>query len=243
MPRRRVILMAAFGAIVLAAGLTVLGSFVKHEPNFYHQAQLPPGPGRRRIGLECFSKFAQLISKKKDKSPDWGFTVSETELNSFLAEFFPEIGELDGLRKLGISAPSVVLEEGNHLRLAFRYDAGWFSTVISYDLKIWLVQKDPNMIAVEFQSARAGAVPISSQAILQQLCEFGRKQDYKVNLYRHEGNSVAVIQLQPNEIHPTWILTSLQVKDKRLSIHGKTLDHALPPPLPLLKAQPVAREK
>jgi hypothetical protein len=242
MPGRKFILMTAFGVIVLAAGLAVLGSFVKHKPNFYHQTQLPAADARKQIGLACSGKFMQMVLDKNAKKPDWFCDVSEAELNCFMQEVFPEKGESEGLRKLGISSPSVVLEEGNHLRLAFRYDTGWISTIISYDIKIWLVQKDPNVIAVEFQSARAGAVPISSQAILQQLCDFGRKLDYKVNLYRHQGNSVAVIQMMPNEIHPTWILTGLKVKDKKLSIHGKTLDHAVPPP-PVLKAQPVALEK
>jgi hypothetical protein len=231
MPGRKLFLVTTFGAIALATGLTALGSIVKHEPNFYHQTQLAAGEGRKRLALEGLSSFTQMVGDKNAKKADWGSVVSEAQLNSFFAEIFTEKGESEGLRKLGISSPSVVLEQENHLRIAFRYDTGWFSTIISYDLKVWLVQKDPNVIAVEFQSARAGALPISSQAILQQLCEYGRKLDYKVNLFRHEGNSVAVIQLQPNEIHPTWILTALQVKDNKLSIRGKTLEHALPPPL------------
>ncbi len=241
MPRRKLIYWTAFGAILLAIGLTALGSFIKHEPNFYHQTQLSAGEPRKQIAMACSRKFMQMVLDKNAKTADWGCEVSEAELNSFLLEVFPDKGESEGLRKLGISSPSVVLEGENKLRLAFRYDTGWFSTIISYDLKVWLVQKDPNVIAIEFQSARAGALPISSQAILQQLCEVGRKLDYKVNLYRHEGNSVAVVQLQPNEIHPTWILTALQVKDNKLTVHGQTLAHAQAPPL--LKAQPVALEK
>ena len=162
MPRRKLFLVTTLGAIVLAVALTVLGFFVKHEPNFYRQTQLPAGEVKKQIGLECSRKFVQMVLDKNAKKEDWGCEVSEAELNSFLSEVFPDKGESEGLGKLGISAPSVVLEDKNHLRIAFRYDTGWFSTIISYELKIWLVQKDPNVIAVEFQAP--GPAPCRSPA-------------------------------------------------------------------------------
>lgn len=230
MPGRKLLVLCGIAAIGLAGGLAALGAVVKHEPNFYRQTQLPSGEGRKQLALTCFSKFKQMDADVAAKELKWGCDVSEVEMNSFFAEIFAERGESEGLRKLGISSPNVVLDD-SHVRLAFRYGTGWFSTVISYDLKVWLVPKEPNMIAVEFLSARAGALPISSQSILQQLCEVAKKQEYKVSLYRHEGNSVAVIQLRPNENHPSWLLTALQMSPNKLSIRGRTLDHALPPPM------------
>lgn len=226
MPGRKTIVLCGIAGLVLATGITALGAVVKHEPNFYRQTQLPEGSGRKELALKCFSDFSQMVKDKDAKRPKWGCDVTEAQLNSFFSEIFAERGESEGLRKIGISSPSVVLETENQLRLAFRYDSGWFSTVVSYQLKIWLVPKEPNVIAVEFLSARAGALPISSQSILQQLIDVARKQEFKVNLYRHEGNSVAVIQLQPTENHPTWQLTTLQVSPDKLSIRGKTPDHA-----------------
>ena len=230
MPRRKSIILCGVAGLLLAGGIAALGAVVKHEPHFYRQSQLPEGDGRRQRAISAFSDFSQMIKDKDAPTPTWGCDISEIQMNSFFAEIFTERGELEGLRKIGISSPSVVLEK-DHLRIAFRYDAGFISTVISYDLKVWLVPKEPNMIAVEFLSARAGALPISSQSILQQLCDVARKQDYKVSLYRHEGNSVAVVQLQPNENHPTWLLTALQVNPNKLSIRGKTPDHALKAPI------------
>lgn len=233
MPGRKSLILFGIAGIALASGLTALGAVVKHEPNFYRQTQLPDGDGRKQLALKCFSDFSQMVKDKEAKRPQWGCDVSESQLNSFFCEIFAERGEAEGLRRIGISSPSVVLSD-DHVRLAFRYEVGWFSTVISYDLKIWLVPKEANVIAVEILSARAGALPISSQSILQQLVEVARKQEFKVNLYRHDGNSVAVIQLQPGESHPTWMLTALQVSPNKLSIRGKTPDHAqgVPPIMP-----------
>lgn len=231
MPGRKTIAIGGIVGLVLAGGLTALGAVVKHEPSFYHETQLRADEGRKEKAQKCFSDFTQMILNKNAKMANWECHLTQDQMNSFFAEIFNERGESETLRKIGISSPSVVLEDENHLRLAFRYDTGWLSTIVSYRLKIWLVPKEPNVIAVEFLSARAGALPISSQSILQQLCDVARKQDFKVNLYRHEGNSVAVIQLQPNENHPDWLLTGLQVNSNKLSIHGKTPDHALGAPV------------
>jgi hypothetical protein len=99
--------------------------------------------------------------------------------------------------------------------------------VISYDLKVWLVPKEPNVIAVEVLSARAGGLPISSRAILNQLSEYAQNQNFKVTLYRHDSHPVAIIELQQSQ--SPHILTSLRVESEKIAMQGKTLEHALGP--------------
>jgi hypothetical protein len=77
---------------------------------------------------------------------------------------------------------------------------------------------------------------MSSQTILQQLCEMARQRDKKVTLYRHDGNTVAIVQWEPSEHHPWWAFTALQIEPNKFTIRGRTRDHALPPPL--IKAAP-----
>jgi hypothetical protein len=230
MARRKLFVVSGIAIVALAGGLTALGAVVKHEPNFYQVAQSQSSEGRRQLALGCASKFTQMAKDRKAKQEKWGCAVSENELNSFFQEIFSQQGEAENLRKFGISSPTVVLED-SQFRIAFRYDTGWFDTVISYRVKVWLVPKEPNTIAVEFLNARAGGLPITSQALMQQLCEAARKLEYKVTLYRHEGNAVAVVQLFPNETHPWSLLTSLQVKADGLIVQGKTLEHHLLPPV------------
>jgi hypothetical protein len=165
----------------------------------------------------------------KDRQEQWDCNASEAQLNSFFEEIFPTLGEGESLRKLGMGSLVVNLED-DRMRLAFRYGSGFFSTVVSYELKIWLVPKEANTIAVEIVSARAGALPISSQSILQQLSEYGRKQNKKVNLFRHEGHPVAVIGLQADQDpHPKWILTTVEIHPNALMIRGKTPPEHLHP--------------
>ena len=118
----------------LAGGFTALGAVVEHEPSFYLQSQIPPSG--TYVAIQYVPRnFGQMLANRKQET--WGCDISEAELNSFFEEAFDQIGETEGLAT-GISAPSVILEKDS-VRLAFRYGRGMFSTVISYDLKIWLV--------------------------------------------------------------------------------------------------------
>jgi hypothetical protein len=231
-----------FGLLLflVADGVLALTVMVKHEPNFYRQGQLAPSPERKDLADTFLRNFLQMMANIKGSVEDWGCDATEAQLNSFFEEAFVQQGEAESLRKLGICSPRVALD-GEHIRMAFRYGKGWFSTVISYELKIWLVPKEANVVAVQILSARAGAVPISCQSIVHQLTEVAREQNYRVTLYRHEGTPVAVIRLQ-EQANPVHTLSLLQFSTGSLSIRGKTLEHArpiVPGPVPKLAPAPL----
>ncbi len=225
MSKRKLYWLSATTVLLLTGALTALGAAAKHEPSFYRLGQIPASEGRKDLSSQFVRSFGQMLANRKQET--WDCVVTQAEINSFFEEIFDQMGEMEGLRKLGISAPNVTLEE-NRVRLAFRYGSGVFSTVISYELEIWLVPKEPNVVAVKFLSARAGALPISNRSILQKLSEFAQKQNYRVSLYRHEGHSVAVIDLRSDPQHPASILTMLKVEGQKLFLRGKTLENALP---------------
>ncbi|MSQ97446.1 MAG: hypothetical protein EXR98_23230 [Gemmataceae bacterium] len=226
MSKRKMYWSCAVTVLFLAGALTALGAAAKHEPSFYRLGQLPANEGRKELAQLFVTNFGQMLANRKQET--WGCVVTEAEINSFFEEIFDRMGDTEGLRKLGISAPNVTLDD-NRVRLAFRYGSGALSTVISYDLEIWLVPKELNVIAVKFLSARAGALPISNRSILQQLSEFAQKQNYRVSLYRHEGHTVAIVDLRSDPQHSASIMTALKVEGHRLFIQGRTLENALPP--------------
>ncbi|MFO0866816.1 MAG: hypothetical protein U0744_19620 [Gemmataceae bacterium] len=41
----------------------------------------------------------------------------------------------------------------------FRYGSGFWSTVLSYDLKVWVSQKDTNVLVVEVLVGKSGRCP------------------------------------------------------------------------------------
>jgi hypothetical protein len=48
----------------------------------------------------------------------------------------------------------------DRVRLAFRYGAEWWNTVITIDLRLWLVKSEANVVAMELVGY-AGSLPIS----------------------------------------------------------------------------------
>jgi hypothetical protein len=82
---------------------------------------------------------------------------------------------------------------------------------------------------VEVLSARAGGLPISSRAILNQLSEYAQNQNFKFTLYRHDTNPVAIVELQPSQPQSSHILTCLRIQSEKITMQGKTLEHALGP--------------
>jgi hypothetical protein len=212
--------------LLLATGITsALAITVKHEPNFHRQSQVPPGNGRKEKSDEFVRSFGQMIASIRQ--PDWRCLATEDQINSFFAEGLVRLGEADNLSRLGISSPSVTLED-DQVRLAFRYGRGWFSTILSYDLRIWLIPKESNLIAVQILRARAGALPVPAQTILHHLSEFAARQNYKMTLYRYEGTPVAIIRLQEDP-NPTSTLTVLKFSAKGMDVRGTTSELALPP--------------
>ncbi|MBI1830137.1 MAG: hypothetical protein HYR84_01645 [Planctomycetes bacterium] len=239
--------LCGIGVLVLAGLVTTLGVSLKHEPSFYRQCQTPHNEASKELASRFFRNFFEMLANRKFET--WGCEASAAEINCFFHELFDERAEADDLRKVGISAVCVNLEEpptddegnpmpGGHMRLGFRYGTGFFSTIITYDLKIWLVPKEPNVIAIEIQRARAGAVPISKQTILTQLSDLARKQNFNVTQYRHQGNPVAVIDLQGDSHPAKSILTTMRIGANKLTLHGKTLEHGLAP-LEIKDAQPI----
>ncbi len=225
MKRRRVGLLFITAGVFLVATLVAGGTIVKHEPHFYREAQLPPSAARIEAATTFVSNLSQMVANRKTR-PEWSCKLSQTQINSFLEETFAQWGEAENLRKLGIYSPYIVLED-DRIRLAFRYGSGWFSTVISYELKIWLVPKETNVIAIEVLSSRAGALPITSHTVINQLSEFLRKHNFKVTPYRHERNMVVVIDLENDQPHPSHPLTAINVTSNGLLIAGRTAEHAL----------------
>lgn len=218
-----------FVLVCATAGLllTTLGSaaalVLKHEPAFYVQAAVPASSERAALSKAFLTGAMQLWEDAKFGKGKWGHSFSQAQLNSFFEEDFIRIGEAENLSKLGISEPRVVLEE-DRIRLAFRYGSGVLSTVVSYDLRVWRVAKETNLIAVEIRSRRAGALAMSSQALLNELSQLAARNGMEMTLYRHEGHPVAVIRFQADQARATTLLESLQVGPGHLYIGGASPD-------------------
>src|SRR5205085_3485708 len=99
-----------------------------------------------------------------------------------------------------------------------------WSTVISLDFRIWLVPKEPNLVAMEFQALHAGALRISAQSLLEHVYEAARQRNIDVSWYRHNGNPVALLRFQSDRINPTFQMQRLELRPGMLVISGRSIE-------------------
>src|SRR5262249_44165229 len=103
-----------------------------------------------------------------------------------------------------------------------RYGKGTWSTVISIDFGIWLASGEPNVLVLELEAFRAGAMPIAAQSILQHITDAVRNNNNNVELnwYRNPatGRPCAVLRIQPDQKRPNILLETFQIEQGRMVI-------------------------
>src|SRR5262249_46644440 len=151
---------------------------------------------RRNLSGEFYSGVWQVMDSVHNHGEDqWGATFTADQINSYFEEDFPRAKPFQ--LPENIRSPRVAIEP-DHLHLAFRYGHGLFSSVVTLDLNAWLVANEQNVVAIEVMGCRAGALPISTQSLLESVGEYARNWNIEVTWYRHNGHAVALARFHPN---------------------------------------------
>jgi hypothetical protein len=211
-------MLLVFTPVGILAGLA-LG--LRHEPRFYRQADIEAGTYRKELAKACYQNFSGILNQAIDPhGKSWQFSFTKDQLNSFFEERLPDL-EGKSLEKLNVYHPRVVFDD-DRIRLAFRYGSGFWSTVLSYDLKVWVAQKDTNVLVVEVLGRKAGALPMPTHHILNELSDVGRRHNIDVSWYRNEENHpVAVVRFNTDRPRPLMQLTNIAVHDGQITIQGR----------------------
>jgi hypothetical protein len=211
-------------AVLLAAG-GVLAWLVKREPDFYAQAvAVPPQADDPKMASETQTRIGELVlavTNPYNAPGDWAHTFSADELNAFLREDEDNVmllrPQLDDF-----TDPRVAVR-GDRLQIGGRVGDGLFSTVLSVEVKAWLVGGEPNTFAVELVAVRAGLLPLPKRWLMDKLSEYAVKHNADVTWFRGASNPVAVCRLRVNQTQPDLLLQAVDIKDDRVTIRGKGL--------------------
>lgn len=228
MRRKRLLFWGGLALLLVGGTVAVLLILLFHEPAFYARAHIPPSKERRDDSNRFIFRIGELIDHFKEdgefgKRKPWTHNFPVEQINSCLEEQLGR-GELaEDMARRGIGAPRVAIES-DRIRLGFRYGNDWWSTVVSLDLRVWLVPKEVNVVALEILGRRAGALPISAQFFLDQVTEMARKRNIDVTLYRHNGNPVALLRFQSDKMRPTAQLRRLELRPGMITIGGAPLE-------------------
>jgi hypothetical protein len=149
----------------------------------------------------------------------WQVNFREDQLNAFLAEGLLKKYTLETPWPESVSDPRISLED-DRIRFGFRYGLGQFSTVVSVEMRPWLAVQDPNVPALEFVSLHAGAIPISSQWLLERVADAARPLKIDVSYYRYNKHPVLVLRFQADRSNPTFQLGQVKVMGQINNIQG-----------------------
>jgi hypothetical protein len=236
MRRRRTVLLSL--TLLVGTVCTVLGSFgyaVKREPEFYSRSPCPADWDTREKATKLVTRVQDLKNDIRSK-PEWGDTFTAHDLNCFFVESMGRKGALSSMLPERFHSPRVAIE-GDRLKLGFRYGEGFWSTVISLELRVWLVANETNLVAVEVCDLRAGGLPFGSQSILDWIAEAARDSNVEVTWYRHKSNPVGLFRFYADQPRPVSQILTLEVKDGTFTVAGRSfLDQpvattALAPPV------------
>jgi hypothetical protein len=219
----------------VSAGLVLL---VRHEPDFYLRCAFPPGPDRQQHSKAFQTQFSQFFGGISAHEDRWYAEFKQEDINSYFDEDFVRSGAASML-PAGISAPRVEIDS-DRIRLAFRYGTGKWSAIVSVDIRMWLIKREPNVVALELEGLHAGSLPISAQSLLDRVEEMAHQHHIEVTWYRHNGNPVALLRFQADRPHPTVQLQQLRVEQGKITIDGRSLEPLLSPLRAMLETEPTA---
>jgi hypothetical protein len=200
-----------------------LGFLVLRVPTTYAHVSVPSGPERRKLSGEFVSGVNEMMTTIEKNDGHWNETFSADQMNSYFEEHF--LGAVPFHLPEGVHAPRVRIDP-NRFTLACRYGQGFWSTIVSVEMNMWLVAGERNTVAVEVLGVHAGSLPISVQSFLEQIAENARQLSIEVTWYRRESNPVALLRFQPDQENPTFVLQKLELQEGKLMIAGKSNEAA-----------------
>ncbi len=208
--------------LLLLAGAAGAGLVlaVKHEPGFYESAAIAPSAERKERSTDFLKQFTKIANRFVDGQGKWSYTITQEEVNSYFEEDFVRLGDADALGKSGVVAPRIQFDD-DHIRIAFRYGSGFWSTIVSYDLRVWLAPKDVNVLVIEILNRQIGGLPVASQTLLNELKELARRRNVDVTWYRNENNPIAVLRLPNSRSRHFAQVLGVEVTPGQLTIMGQ----------------------
>lgn len=219
MSRKSVGIALGIVGVLVVGGLGTLAAMLRYQPEFYRRAAVPPGEQRKQRSSEFRSQFYSLLSDIKNYKV-WQGRFTDVQVNSYFEEDYLKPGNFERtMFPEGVNAPRIVVDN-ERLRMGLRYGSGLWSTIVSIDLHIWLAANEPNVVVVEIERIRAGAVPISAQSILDKLSETLRRQDIEVTWYRRDGKPTALLRFGAGRQEVGVQLLLLKLQPGMLTING-----------------------
>lgn len=212
----RKIILLTFSLLVAVSmgGGAVLWSLVQ-VPDFYEEALTAQSdPLARQEAADTFVQRTVQLANDIKYADAWSQEFTAQQVNAWLADqLYKEYAELV---PPGIKDPRVRLD-GHSVLVGFYYEQENWSGVVSLRLRPWV--PEPNQLAIEIESIRAGLLPIPLDNVLQELSKQIATDGWQAEWTQINGNDVLLVRFNSEE-EDQPLLEAVQVTDNLLRIIG-----------------------
>jgi len=213
---------AVCGAIfLLISGFLGVGYWaVQREPEFYRQA-LAHEPARLEVASDELLQHTTALASDVREVGQWQALFTAEQVNGWLAVDVPQ--NHPGLLPAEIIEPRILFQP-NRVTIGCRLEQAGITTVASLEVEIYMAR--PNVLAIRFCKARAGAVPVPLAPILERCSAAAAASNLRMEWQQASGDPVALITLAARHDHGTeFFLERLELRDGAMYLAGRT-EHA-----------------
>jgi uncharacterized protein YpmS len=186
---RIVVLVAAVGLLLIAAGVLALYVASQQVPDFYQRAMQADPAAQKAASDKMLQQTTAFVSDVK-KEGRWQALFTEEQINGWLAVDL--VKNHRDVLAASISDPRVQIEP-DRMSLACRYQEGRMQSVLSLTVGVSLAES--NAVALRIRKARAGAMPLPLDSVLSRVSEAARHAGQKIQWRQVDGDPVALISL------------------------------------------------
>lgn len=188
----RIVLVSAVGLLlVAAAGLFVVWRASRQVPEFYQEA-IHGDPEVQAEASDAMLQRATTLASDLKQEGRWEASFTADQINGWLAVDL--VKNHSGQLPPSVSDPRVAIEP-DRLTVACRFHEGAVDSVLSLSVDVYL--PEPNVVAVRIHQARAGALPLPLDSVLDRISEAARRSDLRIKWRQADGDPVAFISLPP----------------------------------------------
>jgi hypothetical protein len=204
-----------FAVVLLLLGLGYWA--VQREPEFYRQA-LAHEPEKLEVASDELLQHTTALASDVREVGKWQALFTDEQVNGWLAVDVPQ--NHSGLLPTEIGDPRVLFKP-NRITIGCRLEQAGITTVASLEVEVYMAK--PNVLAIRFCKARAGAVPVPLAPILQRCTAAVAQSNLRIEWQQAAGDPVALITLSPRQDRGTeFFLECLELRDGAMYLAGRT---------------------
>jgi hypothetical protein len=208
------------GGLLIGLALGVLGLYLasRHVPAGYRKA-LEIDPATLAKGSDEMVRKTTALASQVKKGGKWQARFTAEEINGWFAVDMKK--NHANLLPPEASDPRVTISP-EQMTLFCRYQRGGAASVLSLAVDVYLAE--PNVVALRIRRARAGALPLPLDEVLEQIKREAQRRQQPLQWQQAQGDPVAIVPLSLRDRDSGRVVRveTLELREGEIVVSGTT---------------------